>query len=95
MLLKHKPAVGNWYQTEDEETFEVVAFDPEDDYVEIQYFDGTLEEIDLETWNETVASPIDPPEDWTGSYDIENEDTGIDFDSRGGDQNWQNSIDDL
>ena len=96
MLMRHKPVVGSWYQTEDDETFEVVAFDQEEGTIEIQYFDGTVEEMDLETWCETVAKSIDPPEDWTGSYDIESEDAGVELNGLGGgDHDWQNSIDDL
>ena len=30
--------------------FEVVAFDDDDGTIEIQYFDGTVEEMDIEDW---------------------------------------------
>ena len=64
------PIVGNWYKNVEEETeFEVVAVDEEAQTVEIQYFDGEVEEIDLDSWYEIVLEPIEPPEDWSGAYD--------------------------
>ena len=46
------PAVGNWYKHENGDLFEVVAIDAADATVEIQYFDGTIEEIDFDSWQE-------------------------------------------
>jgi hypothetical protein len=42
--------------------------------VEVQHFDGTLEEFDLEAWEEQDFEEAQAPEDWTGSVDIEPED---------------------
>ena len=90
-----KPEVGNWYQNETEDTFEVVAFDADEDYIEIQYYDGAVEEIDMDTWLEMSVSAAEPPEDWSGSYDLQQEDYGVDLDRTGGDDNWQNNIDNM
>ncbi|THB75086.1 MAG: hypothetical protein D6B28_01030 [Gammaproteobacteria bacterium] len=90
-----KPEVGSWYQNETEDTFEVVAFDPEEDYIEIQYYDGAVEEIDLDTWGEMGVSAAEPPEDWSGSYDLQQEDYGVDLERHGGDDDWQNSVDNM
>ena len=46
-----KPTIGNWYRIQGSESFEVVAFDEDDGTIELQYFDGTVEEMDLEDWN--------------------------------------------
>ena len=80
------PIVGNWYKNvEDETEFEVVAVDEEAQTVEIQYFDGEVEEIDLDSWYEIVLEPIEPPEDWSGAYDqLEPDDLG--YDSTGSEQ---------
>ena len=72
-----KPVIGNWYRIQGSEKFEVVAFDEDDGTIELQYFDGTVEEMDLEDWqaekeNGTLEE-IEPPEDWTGSVDIDPE----------------------
>jgi hypothetical protein len=37
--------------------------------VEIQYFDGEVEELDLDSWYEMALEPIEPPEDWSGPFD--------------------------
>jgi len=57
--------------------FEVVAIDNDDATIEIQYFDGTLEEYDQETWNLQGLVETDAPEDWTGSVDVDQEDYDI------------------
>jgi hypothetical protein len=72
-----KPTIGNWYRITGSDSFEVVAFDEDDGTIEIQYFDGTVEEMDLEDWqaeHETGALvEVEPPEDWTGSVDVDPE----------------------
>lgn len=43
----------NWYKSPDiQEIFEIVAVDPDDDCIAIQYFNGEIEELDLDAWNE-------------------------------------------
>lgn len=74
MAASHQPVVGDWYLSPSGETFEVVAYEPAEETVEIQYFDGSLEELDLDTWLETNAEPVEPPEDWSGSLDMMRED---------------------
>ena len=41
-----KPTIGNWYRIHGGDSFEVVAFDEDDGTIELQYFDGTVEEMD-------------------------------------------------
>ena len=45
-----KPTIGNWYRIQGSDSFEVVAFDEDDGTIELQYFDGTVEEMDIEDW---------------------------------------------
>jgi hypothetical protein len=58
-------------------SFEVVALDEDDGTVEIQYFDGTVEEMDVEDWetqwDDGALESAEAPEDWTGSVDVESE----------------------
>jgi hypothetical protein len=74
MTAELSPTVGKWYRRENGELFEVVAVDEEDATVEIQYFDGTIEELDFDTWEETEIEEVEPPEDWSGSVDVDEED---------------------
>ena len=67
------PAVGNWYKHENGDLFEVVAIDAADATVEIQYFDGTIEEIDFDSWQELELEEAEPPDDWTGSVDVDDD----------------------
>ena len=68
------PEVGNWFRRIDGNTFEIVAVEEGDRTIELQHFDGTLEEVDLAAGLELVAEPIDPPEDWSGSMDVDGTD---------------------
>ncbi len=72
------PIEENWYQHLDKgQKFKVVAVDDDAGTVEIQHFDGDLEEIDLDSWYELDVEPIEEPEDWTGPLDdIERDDLG-------------------
>ena len=72
------PGIGEWYRLSSGELLEVVAFDAADGTVEVQYFDGTVEEFDLADWRSQRASggieEAEAPEDWSGSVDVEPED---------------------
>lgn len=72
------PNIGDWYSLRGGELFEVVAVDDGDGTIEVQYFDGTLEEIDMDDWKAQYSSgeieQVQPPEDWSGSVDVERED---------------------
>jgi hypothetical protein len=71
------PEVGNWYRANGADLFEVVAFDNDDGTIEIQYFDGTVEEMDIEDWQaqweDGALEAGEAPEDWSGSVDVEPE----------------------
>ena len=68
------PAPGDWFALTDGEQFEVVALDEDSGTIEIQHFDGAVEELDMEMWADLMPQPIAPPEDWTGSMDVPVED---------------------
>ena len=52
MPMHEEPVVGAFYEDREEDgrTFEVTAFDENDGTIEIQYSDGTTDEIDLDDW---------------------------------------------
>jgi hypothetical protein len=68
------PTVGDWYQDRDGELFEVVALDADDKTIEVQFFDGTLQELDSGDWLTMSPEAVEAPEDWTGSMDVDPED---------------------
>jgi hypothetical protein len=74
-MVSPQPGIGDWYRLTGGELFEVVALDEDDGTIEIQYFDGTIEEMDVEDWNEQwdegALESAQAPEDWSGSVDVE------------------------
>jgi hypothetical protein len=72
------PGIGEWYRLNGGELFEVVAFDDDDGTIEIQYFDGTVEEMDVEDWEaqweDGALEAVEAPEDWSGSVDADSAD---------------------
>ena len=75
------PVIGQWYRHPGGDAFEVVAIDADDHTIEIQYFDGTVEELDVEEWFEEAIEATEASEDWTGSVDVEPEDTENEYEA--------------
>jgi len=70
MPSEFDPIVGNWYEHTDKgQKFEVVSLDEDNGTIGIQYFDGDLDEIDLDAWYEMEIVVSEAPEDWTGPVD--------------------------
>jgi hypothetical protein len=83
------PVIGQWYRRPGGDSFEVVAIDPDDRTIEIQYFDGTIEELELQDWLEDEIESSEAPEDWTGSVDVEPEDTENEYEAEpNGSSTW-------
>jgi len=77
MAQSPHPEIGNWYQGQDGLLFRVVAIDDDETTIEIQYFEGEVDELDFEAWNELSLEAVPPPEDWSGAYDdLEADDLG-------------------
>jgi hypothetical protein len=74
-MATQNPGVGAWYRLNGGPPFEVVALDEDDGTIEVQYADGTLEELDREDWkswcDEHSLEAADPSEDWSDSADVE------------------------
>lgn len=85
-MTVQQPGIGEWYRLSSGELLEVVAYDAADGTIEVQYFDGTVEEFDFDDWRSQRASggieEAEAPEDWSGSVDVEPEDGlgGVDLD---------------
>lgn len=66
------PVVANWYLHLDKgQRFEVVAFDEERGLVELQHYDGDLDEVSLEEWAEMELELSEEPQNWSGALDVE------------------------
>ena len=72
------PRVGQWYSRADKgEMFQVTGRDYRAGTVEMQSFDGDVDEIDVESWATLPLSFAEPPADWTGPVDdVETDDLG-------------------
>jgi hypothetical protein len=91
MSSEFTPRIGDWYKNTVGDAFEIVAQDEDDDTLELQYYDGTVEEVDLEAWSSMHPHPIEPPEDWTGSMDVTREDAQI-LDKAGETEDWMSEL---
>ena len=70
------PVIGQWFRRPNGTLFEVVANDESARTVEIQQFDGTIDEIDIERWAGLQLVEVSAPEDVSGSLDMDPEDLG-------------------
>ncbi len=74
MSRDYEPVAGQWYENlEEEESFRVLSVDEDSELVEIEYLDGDIEEIDIETWHEMDLDLTEEPEGWAGSDEDEDE----------------------
>ncbi len=74
---KDQPIEGNWYELPSGEIFTVVTVDEDEGMVEIQYDDATLEDVELDNWEDLGADPIAPPDEWAGSLDDFDDDVDV------------------
>ncbi len=73
-MVGAEPVIGNWYRRSNGSLFEIVAFDEQSATIELQFFDGTIDEVDMETWPTLIIEKVDAPEDWSGAVDMDPED---------------------
>ena len=78
MINELDPRVDQWYSHRDKgQQFYVTAVNEEENAIEIQHFDGDLEEISLEEWRDMNIDLSVEPENWSGALDIaETDDLG-------------------
>ena len=100
MSRDYEPAPGQWYENvEEEETFRVLTVDEDSELVEIEYLDGEIEEIDLETWHEMDLEKRNEPEGWADRNDDDDDDDDDDDEEDDGDDDeddddWDDDDDD-
>lgn len=76
MARSADPIINQWYHyPQKSQKFQVTAIDDKAETVEVQYFDGNLDEFELSIWYAMEVERIEEPEDWTGPMDnIEKDD---------------------
>ena len=97
MSRDYEPVPGQWYENlEDEESFRVLTVDEDSELVEIEYLDGEIEEIDLETWHEMDLEQTQEPEGWAESDEEEDEEEEEEEDEEEDedDEDWDEDEDD-
>jgi hypothetical protein len=95
---EYAPVPGKWYENrEEDETFRVLSVDEDEELVEIEYVDGDIEELDLDTWHELDLEPTEQPEGWSDdplADDDEDEDEDFDDDDDEDDEDDEDDDDD-
>jgi hypothetical protein len=83
MPMYEEPVVGAFYEDREEDgrTFEVTAFDENDGTIEIQYGDGTTDEIDLDDWYGMDLEQLESDEDEDEEDDVDDSDETDDDDT--------------
>ena len=95
MSRDYEPVPAQWYENlEDEESFRVLTVDEDSELVEIEYLDGEVEEIDLETWHEMDLEQIDEPEGWAESEEEEDEEEEEEEEDEDDEDDWDEDEDD-
>jgi hypothetical protein len=95
----YEPQAGQWYEDLDnEEAFQVLAVDPDEEIVRIQWPDREIREISLDQWNEMDLDLALPPEGWVDDVvadDEEDEEEDEDWDDdEDEDDDWDDDEDD-
>jgi hypothetical protein len=89
----YDPVQGQWYEDlEENEIFKVLSVDPDEEIVEIQYENGDIEELDLDTWHELDLERAQEPEGWASDDEDEEEEEDEDVDED--DEDWDDDDED-
>jgi hypothetical protein len=77
----YDPVQGQWYEDlEENEIFRVLSVDPDEEIIEVQYENGDIEEIDLDTWHELDLERAEEPEGWASDDEDDDDDDEDDVD---------------
>ena len=100
MARDYDPVQGQWYEDlEENEVFRVLSVDPDEEIIEVQYENGDIDEIDLDTWHELDLERAEEPEGWASDDDEEEEEDEDedeeDWDEDEDDDDWDDDDEDL
>ncbi len=69
------PQVDQWYAHLDKgQRFYVTAINEDENTVDIQHFDGDIEELSQDEWRDLDIELSEEPENWSGALDIAEQD---------------------
>jgi hypothetical protein len=89
------PIPGRWYEDLDEEViFQVMTVDPDEELVQLQYENGEIEEIDLDTWHELDLDEAQEPEGWSSASEEDEDDEDWDEEEEEDEDDWDEDEDD-
>lgn len=75
MTIDLDPVVDNWYFHLDKgQKFKVVSVDEEAHLIELQHFDGDIEEVSLDDWRDMEIELCEEPQNWSGPLDVSEQD---------------------
>lgn len=64
MPHSYEPIPGDWYQRHDNGfKFEIVDVDENEGLIDLQYADGSVDQLDREGWGALDIAPSEPSED--------------------------------
>jgi hypothetical protein len=97
----YDPVQGQWFEDlEENEVFRVLSVDPDEEIIEVQYENGDIEEMDLDTWHELDLERASEPEGWASDDDVvkkpeeeEEEEDEEDWDEDEDDDDWDDDDD--
>ena len=100
MARDYDPVQGQWYEDlEENEVFRVLSVDPDEEIIEVQYENGDIEEIDLDSWHELDLERAEEPEGWASDDDEDEEEEDDededDWDEDEDDDDWDDDDEDL
>ena len=94
MARDYDPVQGQWYEDlEENEIFRVLSVDPDEEIIEVQYENGDIEEIDLDTWHELDLERAQEPEGWASDAEEEDDEDEDDWDEDEDDDDWDDDDD--
>jgi len=73
MPMQEQPIVGALYEDADGLKFEVTGFDEDEGAVEIRYHDGSVDELDIDTWYEMELRRLKGDGEWSDDEDEDDE----------------------
>lgn len=67
--MDEQAKAGSWYETNEGETFMVLAVGKASGVIDVQFLNGRTDQYDGEVWSALQACEIEPPQEWHASMD--------------------------
>ena len=60
---------GSWFETDTGEVFMVVKADAANGWIDVQYLNGRVDQIERAIWGGLNITQIEPPDEWRADMD--------------------------